>query len=68
MEHLIKNAKTTHCPLKGDTEYFDAQTPDGRIENVAWSYDRTIERAAALTGYIGFDSRLVQIMEYTTQA
>lgn len=68
LERLARTDKTTHCPLKGDTEYFDALVDDARVANVAWSYDRTIDRAAALTGYIAFDSALVQIVEYTASA
>lgn len=68
MQRLEKNAKTTHCPLKGDTEYFDAAGPSGQIENIAWSYNTTIDRASALTDYIGFDSRQVQIVEHTAEA
>ena len=29
MVRLKKNEKSTHCPLKGDTEYFDAVTELG---------------------------------------
>lgn len=62
---LTKNKKSTHCPLKGDTEYFDATTAIGRIENAAWSYDRAIDIAKIIEGYIGFDARLAVIVEYT---
>ncbi len=65
MDHLVRSEKTSHCPLKGDTEYFDGVTAGGRVENVAWSYDRTIDRAAAIRDYIAFDARKVQIIEHT---
>jgi uncharacterized protein (DUF427 family) len=65
MKYLARNDKTTHCPLKGDTEYFDIVTGAGRIDNAAWSYDRTLAIAHELQGYIGFDTRRVQIIEYT---
>tara|TARA_Y100001934_G_scaffold257216_1_gene326044 strand:+ start:428 stop:850 length:423 start_codon:yes stop_codon:yes gene_type:complete len=65
MARLSKNEKTTHCPLKGDTEYFDIQTDDGQKENLAWSYDRTIGIADVIKNYIGFDTRGVQVTEYT---
>jgi uncharacterized protein (DUF427 family) len=67
MNQLEKNAKSTHCPLKGDTEYFDAITDQGRVENAAWSYDRTIDIAREIENYIGFDVRYAQIVEHTVQ-
>jgi uncharacterized protein (DUF427 family) len=67
MARLVKSAKSTHCPLKGDTEYFDLDLGDQRIENAAWSYDRTIEGASALKDRIAFDARLVQVTEHTAK-
>ena len=67
MDRLEKNEKSTHCPLKGDTEYFDAVTDDGTVENAAWSYDRAIEIAKEIENYVGFDVRYAQIVEHTTQ-
>ena len=65
MDRLRRNDKTTHCPLKGDTEYFDALADGEVVENAAWSYDRTIEIARELETYVGFDTRRVQIVEHT---
>jgi len=65
MGRLRKSDKTTHCPLKGDTEYFDLELDGGRIENVAWSYHRAIAPAAALKDLIAFDVRHVQVTEHT---
>ena len=62
---LVRTEKSTHCPLKGDTAYFDAQIGTHRIADVGWSYERTIARAAALQDYIAFDSRRVQIIEFS---
>ncbi len=42
MDLLTPTDKTTHCPLKGDTEYFDLQTEDQRIVDFAWSYVRMV--------------------------
>jgi uncharacterized protein (DUF427 family) len=68
MAVLSKNAKTSHCPLKGDTEYFDCTGDGAQLDNVAWSYDRTIEIAVEIKGLICFDARLVQIVEHTVVA
>ena len=65
LRRLLRTDKTTHCPLKGDTEYFDAVIGDQRVAAAAWSYDRTIALARELENYIAFDSRRVQIIEFT---
>ncbi len=38
MAMLAPIDKTTHCPLKGDTEYFDVTANDQRLTAAAWSY------------------------------
>lgn len=68
MALLEKNSKTTHCPLKGDTEYFDLKTDSQQVENIAWSYNQTLDIASQLQDYIGFDARLVNVAELTAGA
>ena len=65
MGKLMRLDKSTHCPLKGDTEYFDAEIAGQRIAEVAWSYDRTLPIADAIRDYVAFDTRKVQIVEFT---
>lgn len=61
MARLRANPRTTHCPLKGDTEYFDIATDAGLIAEAAWSYVEVIEPAAVLRGYVAFDTRKVEV-------
>lgn len=61
MEALGSIDKTTHCPLKGDTEYFDVVTADGRLAEAAWSYTETIPEAAVLKDLVAFDASHVTI-------
>ncbi len=68
MARLLRSEKTTHCPLKGDTEYFDLELAGARIADAAWSYTRTLDGAAALKDRIGFDTRKVQVTEHTAEA
>ncbi len=53
--------KTTHCPLKGDTEYFDLVVDGQRIPEAAWSYVETIDEAAELRDLIAFDATKVTV-------
>ena len=67
MSRLEKNTRSTHCPLKGDTEYFDIKTDAGSAENAAWSYDRTIAIASEIKDLIAFDAKQVQVVEHTVE-
>ncbi len=61
MEALVRVDKTTHCPLKGNTEYFDVLVDGHRIPEAAWSYAETIKEAAQLNGLVAFDASKVDI-------
>ena len=65
MSLLVRIEKSTHCPLKGDTEYFDAQLDGTRIAEVAWSYAHALPFALDIQGLVAFDGRLVQLVEHT---
>lgn len=38
MDLLAPSDRTTFCPIKGDTEYFDFTGEQGVVEHAAWSY------------------------------
>ncbi|MEM9134912.1 MAG: DUF427 domain-containing protein [Actinomycetota bacterium] len=61
MDALTAIDKTTHCPLKGDTEYFDLTVGGERVGEAAWSYRETIEVAAELNGLVAFDTSKVTV-------
>ncbi len=58
---LVAIDKTTHCPLKGDTEYFDIVVNSERIPEAAWSYVDTIDEASELLGLVAFDATKVVV-------
>ncbi|MEL7210541.1 MAG: DUF427 domain-containing protein, partial [Actinomycetota bacterium] len=61
MDALTRIDKTTHCPLKGDTEYFDLVIDGQTISAAAWSYTDTIDVAAELRDLIAFDTASVEV-------
>lgn len=65
MGSLRRVEKSTHCPLKGDAEYFEIQLDDEAATEVAWSYDRTLAFADAIKNYIAFFPRFVQVIEHS---
>ena len=59
---LAKTGRSTHCPLKGDTTYYDlADDPEGT--EIGWSYTRPLPIATVLEGYIAFDPARVSVEE-----
>lgn len=59
--YLQPATKTTHCPLKGDTQYFNF-VHDGTTRNdVAWCYSKPLAFAIRLRDYLAFDPRCVEI-------
>jgi len=54
MAVLEKTDHSTHCPHKGEASYFALVTPEGRIENAAWSYEDPTEAAKEIAGYLAF--------------
>ncbi len=55
---------STHCPLKGDTEYFDISTHDKTLEKAAWSYNKPLQIAEELRDLIAFDASVINIIEH----
>ncbi len=64
MDMLTKIEKrTTHCPLKGDTEYFDISLSGTKLNKAAWSYNKPLTIAEELRNLIAFDATIITISE-----
>ena len=61
MDLFVRLDKSTHCPLKGDTEYFDVVVNGETVTEAAWSYVEMVDGAEALQHLIAFDTRKVQV-------
>ena len=53
-EHLEHTDHTSHCPRKGDAEYWSIVVGDRRSENAVWSYPVPIAGAPDLSDYVAF--------------
>ena len=52
---LLEHAdRSSHCPLKGDAEYWSIVVDDRRIEHAVWSYPTPIDGAPDLSAYVAF--------------
>lgn len=49
-ERFEQSATTTHCPYKGDTEYWSL----GNDQDVAWSYPTPLDESTAIAGHWSF--------------
>jgi uncharacterized protein (DUF427 family) len=59
--YLRPSTKTSHCPLKGDTHYFDFVHGGATHKDVAWCYSKPLAFAKRLQDYLAFDRRLVDV-------
>ncbi len=51
---LDRTDRGSSCGFKGQASYFSIVTPDGRMENVVWSYETPRDEVAAIAGHLAF--------------
>ena len=56
MAFLDRTDHGTHCPWKGDANYYSIVTKSQTLENTVWSYEDPIESAARIKGHMAFQS------------
>lgn len=54
MALLDRSDRQTTCPYKGVARYYSVVTPEGRLENVVWSYETPKQGAEEIAGYLAF--------------
>ena len=57
MAQLAPTATTSHCPFKGDANYWSIQG----VEDVAWAYETPVPGAERIAGLICFYSEKVEL-------
>ena len=63
MELLARTERVTHCPYKGDANYFSIAADGKSIENAIWSYETPFPAMAEISGYLAFYPDKVRIEE-----
>jgi uncharacterized protein (DUF427 family) len=59
LELLVHTDEVSHCPYKGQAEYWSVRVGDAVEENVAWSYRTPLPECERIAGYVCFyDERL----------
>ena len=54
MAFLDRTEKSTHCPHKGDANYFSVVTKSQTLENAVWSYEDPKEGVARIKDHLAF--------------
>jgi uncharacterized protein (DUF427 family) len=63
MELLQQTDRVTHCPYKGDANYFSIRADGKVIENSIWTYETPFPAMAEITGHLAFYPDKVKIEE-----
>ncbi|MFX5877510.1 DUF427 domain-containing protein, partial [Acinetobacter baumannii] len=63
MALLERTGRTTHCPYKGDANYFSIKANGATLENSIWTYEEPYPAMAAIAGHLAFYPDKVKIEE-----
>jgi uncharacterized protein (DUF427 family) len=61
MALLERSERVTHCPYKGDANYFNVVADGKRFENPIWTYETPFPAMAEIAGYLAFYPDKVRI-------
>jgi uncharacterized protein (DUF427 family) len=61
MELLTPTATVSHCPYKGEAEWWSVRVEDGLHEDVAWSYRAPLPESQKVAGLVAFYDEKVDI-------
>ncbi len=54
MAFLDRTDKTTHCPHKGDANYYSVVTKSQTLENAVWTYETPFEGVERIKDHLAF--------------
>jgi uncharacterized protein (DUF427 family) len=60
---LKKSNLATHCPYKGDAEYYSITVGDKIVEDAAWSYREPCKTLFAIAGHLAFHPERIEALE-----
>lgn len=63
MSLLTATSHSTHCPYKGDANYFTISAGGRSAENAVWSYEQPYPAVAAIKEYLAFYPNRVDAIE-----
>lgn len=63
LELVARTDRVTHCPYKGNANYFSIVAGGNTIENAIWSYETPFPAMAEIAGHLAFYPDKVTIEE-----
>ena len=63
MTLLARTERTTHCPYKGDANYFSINADGRTLANAIWTYETPFPAMAEIAGHLAFYPDKVKIEE-----
>ena len=63
MAMLERTSRVTHCPYKGDANYFSIVADGKTIDNAIWTYETPYPATADIAGHLAFYPDRVKIEE-----
>ena len=60
---LARTQRVTHCPYKGDANYFSIVSDGKTVENAIWTYETPFPAMKEITGHLAFYPDRVKIEE-----
>jgi uncharacterized protein (DUF427 family) len=62
MDLLVPTAKISHCPYKGQAEYWSARVGNRLVDDIAWSYRTPLPESEKVAGMIAFYNEHVDLV------
>jgi uncharacterized protein (DUF427 family) len=63
MALVQRTDRVTHCPYKGDANYFSVKADGKTLENAIWTYETPFPAMAEIAGFLAFYPDKVKIEE-----
>jgi len=63
MTLLARTERMTHCPYKGDANYFSIVADGKTVENAIWTYEKPFPAMTEIAGHLAFYPDKVKIEE-----
>src|ERR1700749_2948640 len=63
MDLMKRTERTTHCPYKGDANYFSIVTDGKTIADAIWTYENPFPAMTEISGHLAFYPDKVKIEE-----
>lgn len=63
MNALSRTEHTSHCPFKGDANYYSLRVEGQDATNAVWTYEHAYDAVKAIEGYLAFYPNKVDSIE-----